>query len=47
MVAPLLEGTLNELNADHYGCGVFLRRALTRYLALVLFRLLDKPNFRG
>ena len=28
----------------HYSIGVFLRRALTRYLGLVVSRLLDKPE---
>lgn len=48
MTLPLLKNTLKELKPDYlYNSGVFLRRALTRYLALVLCRLLDRPNDRG
>jgi hypothetical protein len=43
MATPLLSGTLTKIN-EHYPVGVFLRRSLTRYLALVLSRLLDKPE---
>jgi hypothetical protein len=48
MATPLLKNALQELKLDYlYNSGIFLRRALTRYLALVLFRLLDKPNDSG
>ncbi len=48
MTLPLLKNTLKELKLDYlYNSGVFLRRALTRYLALVLCRLLDRPNDSG
>jgi hypothetical protein len=43
MATPLLGGALPKMT-DHYSVGVFLRRALTRYLGLVLSRLLDKPE---
>jgi len=48
MVAPLLKNALNELKLDYLrDSGLFLRRALVRYLALGLCRLLDKPNDSG
>ena len=48
MGLPLLKNALRELKIDYlYDCGLFLRRALTRYLTLVLYRLLDKPNESG
>jgi AbiU2 len=48
MVLPLLKNTLRELKRDYlYKSGVFLRRSLTRYLVLALFRLIDKPNASG
>jgi hypothetical protein len=47
MVSPLLGNTLNELKLELHESGKFLRRALVRYLALVLCRLLDKPNDNG
>jgi hypothetical protein len=48
MVTPLLKNVLNELKLDYlHDSGLFLRRALVRYLALALYRLLDKPNDRG
>ncbi len=48
MVTPLLKNALKELKLDYlYNSGLFLRRALTRYLAIVLYRLLDKPNDSG
>jgi hypothetical protein len=43
MAIPLLGGALPKMT-NHYSVGVFLRRALTRYLGLVLSRLLDKPE---
>jgi hypothetical protein len=47
-VEPLLGNALNELKLAYlYNCGLLLRRALVRYLALVLCRLLDKPNEKG
>jgi hypothetical protein len=42
MVTPLLGGTVNRLH--QYEVGLFLRRALTRYLSITLCRLLDKPG---
>lgn len=48
MVLPLLKNTLKEVKLNYvYEFGLFLRRSLTRYLALVLCRLLDKPNESG
>jgi hypothetical protein len=48
MVLPLLKNALRELKVDYlHDSGIFLRRALTRYLALALFRLIDKPNESG
>jgi hypothetical protein len=48
MVAPLLKNVLRELSLKYlYEGGAFLRRSLTRYFALVLCRLLDKPNASG
>jgi hypothetical protein len=48
MVTPLLGNTLKELKRDYsHKSGVFLRRALVRYLTLALYRLLDKPNDKG
>lgn len=48
MVAPLLKNVLRELSLKYlYEGSVFLRRSLTRYFALVLCRLLDKPNASG
>jgi hypothetical protein len=48
MAAPLLNNDLDALTVDYVrnSC-IFLRRALVRYLALALFRLLDKPNDSG
>jgi len=43
MATPLLGGELTKIK-DHYPVGIFLRRSLTRYLSLVLSRLLDKPE---
>jgi hypothetical protein len=43
MATPLISGALTKMK-DHYLTGVFLRRVLTRYLGLVLSRLLDKPE---
>jgi hypothetical protein len=40
MATPLLSGGL----INHHSVGLFLRPALTRYLGLVLSRLLDKPD---
>jgi hypothetical protein len=48
MVVPLLSGTLREIKDDYlHSCAVFLRRALARYFALALCRLLEKPNDAG
>lgn len=48
MVTPLLGDTLGQLKLKHiYDSGLFLRRALVRYLCLALSRLLDKPNYNG
>jgi hypothetical protein len=48
MVVPLLKDVLRELKLEYLrSSSTFLRRALTRYLALVLSRLLEKPNERG
>ena len=48
MVAPLLNNDLDALTVDYvHKSGIFLRRALTRYVTLALFRLLDKPNDSG
>jgi len=48
MVLPLLKNVVRELKRDYlYKSGVFLRRSLTRYLVLALFRLIDKPNESG
>ena len=41
MATPLLGGELTKIKG-HYPVGIFLRRSLTRYLSLVLSRLLDK-----
>jgi hypothetical protein len=42
MAAPLLKNVMRELSLKYlYEGGVFLRRSLTRYFALVLCRLLD------
>lgn len=43
MATPLLSGGLAKMN-DHYSVGVFLRRSLTRYLGLIVSRLLEKPG---
>lgn len=48
MALPLLKDTLRHLKGEHlHDCGVFLRRALTRYLTIALCRLLDKPQESG
>jgi hypothetical protein len=48
MVLPLLQNALKEMKTKYLsGSGIFLRRALTRYLALVLCRLLENPNDSG
>jgi hypothetical protein len=44
MVTPLLSKALRELKPEYHSCGIFLRRALIRYLGIVLYRLLDKPQ---
>jgi hypothetical protein len=44
MATPLISGELSKLKRDRYWVGVFLRRALMRYLAIVLSRLLEKPG---
>ena len=44
MATPLLSGAVNKLKGDYHPVGIFLRRALTRYLAITLSRLLDKPG---
>lgn len=46
MAAPLIRGELNKMQ-DHYSVGLFLRRAMTRYLGLVVSRLLEKPGGGG
>ena len=46
MAAPLIRGELNKMQ-DHYSVGLFLRRAITRYLGLVVSRLLEKPGGGG
>ena len=48
MVLPLLKNALNELKTKYLrDSGIFLRRALTRYAALVACRLLEEPNESG
>ena len=48
MVEPLLGNKIDELRLEYLrAAGLFFRRALSRDLALVLCRLLDKPNDRG
>jgi hypothetical protein len=48
MVAPLLTSAPEALQPDYLRkCAIFLRRLLTRYLAIVLCRLLDRPNETG
>jgi AbiU2 len=48
MVTPFLSNDLEALKLDYLrASGLFLRRSLTRYLALALYRLLDKPNDSG
>jgi hypothetical protein len=50
MVTPLLkDGDLASLRREEYlyQSGLFFRRSLTRYLALILCRMLDKPNEKG
>lgn len=44
MAMPLLNAPGLDKLRDHYASGVFLRRALTRYIALVLCRLLERPE---
>jgi hypothetical protein len=44
MAIPLLNAPGLDKVRDHYASGVFLRRALTRYIALVLCRLLERPE---
>jgi hypothetical protein len=44
IATPLISGELSKLKRDRYWVGVFLRRALVRYLAIVLSRLLEKPG---
>jgi hypothetical protein len=43
MAEPLISGMLSKMR-DHHAAGIFLRRVLTRYLSLVLSRLLDEPQ---
>src|SRR5579872_3315823 len=48
IAAPLLNNDLDALTKDYVRSScIFLRRALVRYIALALFRLLDKPNDSG
>jgi hypothetical protein len=48
MVTPLLQNALKEMKTKYlYDSGVFFRRAITRYFALISCRLLEKPNERG
>lgn len=48
MVMPLLQSALRDMKTKYlYDSSVFLRRALTRYLALVSCRLLEKTNESG
>jgi hypothetical protein len=48
MVTPLRDRDPSSFpNEDVQQTALFLRRSLTRYLALVLHRMLDKPNQRG
>ena len=44
IVTPLLGKAMKELKPDYYSCGIFLRRALMRYLGIALYRLLDTPQ---
>lgn len=46
MAAPLISGELDKMTG-HYAVGQFLRRVLTRYLSLVVSRLLEKPGQGG
>lgn len=44
-VSPLLSDALKNMKVDFtYTFSIFLRRALTRYLALAMCRLLEKPK---
>jgi hypothetical protein len=48
MAAPLLKNFLREAKLKCVlDAGLFLRKALVRYLTLALYRLLDKPNQMG
>jgi hypothetical protein len=47
MVTPLLNDLASFPNEDVYKIALFLRRSLTRSLALLLWKMLDKPNERG
>jgi AbiU2 len=48
MATPFLNNDLEALKLDYLRTsGIFLRRSLVRYLALALYRLLDKPNDGG
>jgi hypothetical protein len=48
MVKPLLENAPEAMPIGYLSqSGIFFRRVLTRYLALVLWRLLDRPNESG
>lgn len=48
MVTPLLQNVLKEVKTKYLEVsGVFLRRAMTCYLALISCRLLEKPNPDG
>jgi hypothetical protein len=44
MAMPLLNAPGLDKLGDHDASGVLLRRALTRYIALVLCRLLERPE---
>jgi hypothetical protein len=48
MCSPLLESALREMRVEHlHASALFMRRALVRYLALALCRLLEAPNETG
>lgn len=48
LAIPLLGNVPNEMKTKYlYDVAIFLRRILTRYLALVMCRLLEKPNDSG
>ena len=44
MAMPLLQARGVDELGKHYAPGVFLRRALARYIALILCRLLERPD---